>query len=278
MHEMISRRAFLQNMAGTVLGAGVASKALSAGRSIASKQFIPPDLHDYDFFMARVMFDSDRRVRDEWNIQPAGDNYLLDELSKAVRCRVKLIPGLRRSSPTEGSVNHFNAVVDLNYDDDLHKLPFLFMTAGGNFTFNDTQKQNFKNYIEQGGFILMDDCVADGPGDYFYHSSCRLLENLYGKAAVKEISTEHEIFHNIYDLSRIGIPYVQGTKWPPRGIFIDDRLAVLVTSTDIHCGWADRTQTWFGPNVVRRFGGRGIHGYNESIKMGINLIMYVLSH
>jgi hypothetical protein len=265
-------------MVGTMLGAGTASTVLSAGRSAISNQAIPHDLHDYDFFMARVKFDSDKRAGDGWNIQPAGDNYLLEELGKAVRCRVKLIPGLRRSRPGGGSVNHFNAVVDLNYNDGLHKLPFLFMTAGGHFSFNDAQKQNFKNYVEQGGFILMDDCVAHGPGDFFYHSSCQLLEHLFGKAAVEEISTGHEIFHNVYDLSQIGIPYVQGTQWPPRGIFIEDRLAVLVTSTDIHCGWADRTQTWFGPNVTRRFGGRGIHGYNESIKMGINLIMYVLSH
>jgi hypothetical protein len=108
--------------------------------------------------------------------------------------------------------------------------------------------------VEQGGFVLMDDCVAHGPGDFFYHSSCQLLEHLFGKADVKRISTGHEIFHNIYDLSRVGMPYIQGTNWPPRGIFIEDRLAVLLTSTDIHCGWADRTQTWFGPNVTRRFG------------------------
>ena len=63
-------------MAGTVLGVGAASTALSSGHSAASHQFIPPDLHDYDFFMARVMFDSDRRAGDRWNIQPAGDNYL----------------------------------------------------------------------------------------------------------------------------------------------------------------------------------------------------------
>ncbi len=124
----------------------------------------------------------------------------------------------------------------------------------------------------------MDDCVAYGPGDFFYHSSYKLLEQLFGRGAVNKISTENEIFHNFYDLSQVGLPYIQGTNWRPRGIFIEDRLAVLLSSTDIHCGWADRTQTWFGPNVTRRFAGRGIHGYNEAIKMGINLIMYVLSH
>ena len=198
---MRSRRTFLRNMAGTMLGTGLVPTVLSAGRSVTSNQAIPRDLHDYDFFMARVKFDSDRRAGDGWNIQPAGDNYLLDELSKAVRCRVKLIPGLRRSRPLHGGANYFNAVVDLKYADGLHKLPFLFMTAGGHFSFNDAQKKNFKNYVQQGGFILMDDCVAHGPGDFFFHSSCQLLEHLFGKAAVKEISTGHEIFHNVYDLS-----------------------------------------------------------------------------
>ena len=278
MDDMTNRRSFLRGIAGTMLGVSVASAGLPAGRSATPGHSIPPDLNDYDFFMARVRFDSDKSAGDGWNIQPAGDNYLLEELCKAVRCQVKLIPGLRRSRPGGGSVNHFNAVVDLNYADGLHKFPFLFMTAGGHYSFNDAQKQNFKSYVEQGGFILMDDCVAHGPGDFFFHSSCQLLEHLFGKAAVKEISIGHEIFHNVYDLSRIGMPYIQGTNWPPRGLFIDDRLAVVLVSTDIHCGWADRTQTWFGPNVTRRFGGRGIHGYNESIKMGINLIMYVLSH
>ncbi len=273
--DMRDRRTFLRNVAGAMLAA-TAPTALPASRSAVPNQYIPADLHEYDFFMARVKFDSDRSAGDGWNIQPAGDNYLLDELSKAVRCQVKIIPTLRRGM--HGGVTYFNAVVDLNHAEGLHKVPFLFMTAGGHYSFTDAQKQNFKSYVEQGGFILMDDCVAHGPGDFFYHCSCRLLEHLFGKAAVKNINTGHEIFHNVYDLSRVGMPYIQGTNWPARGIFIDDRLAVVLASTDIHCGWADRTQTWFGPNVTRRFGGRGIHGYNEAIRMGINLIMYVLSH
>ena len=267
MHEMRSRRTFLRNMAGTMLGgAGVASTALPAGRSATSGHAIPPDLNDYDFFMARVKFEDDSRS-DPWNFLPSGERYLLDELSKAVRCKVKR------------SGRGFNAIVDFNYADDLHKLPFLLMTAGGHFSFNDTQKQNFKSYVEQGGFILMDDCVSHPyPGDFFYHSSCQLLEHLFGKPALKEISTGHEIFHNVYDLSQIGMPYMHGVKWPTRRIFVGDRLAVLLTSTDLHCGWVDRSHGWFGgPNVRRRFG-TGTHAYKEAIMMGINLIMYVLSH
>ena len=270
MHDMRSRRTFLRNIAGTVLGAGVASPALPAGRSAAPGHTIPPDLHDYDFFMARVKFDSSAGDN-PWNMCPNGEEYLLDELSKAVRCKVK--------RPGRGGVNAFNAIVDFNYGDDLHKLPFLLITASGHFSFNDTQKQNFKSYVEQGGFIFMDDCVSHIlPGDFFYRSSFQLLENLFGKPALKEISTGHEIFNNVYDLSQMGIPYMQGVKWPTSGIFVDDRLAVLLTATDLHCGWVDRSHRWFGgPNIKRNYG-TGTHGYKEAIMMGINLIMYVLSH
>ena len=278
MDAMRTRRTFLRNAAGTVLGAVAAPTVWSASQSQGTGQFIPPDLHDYDCFIGRVKFDSDLNAGDPWNIQPVGETYLLDEFSQVVRCQVKLFPELRRGKPGQGDVAHFNAVLDFNYANGLHKFPFLLMTAGGHYSFNDTQKRNFKDYVDQGGFVLMDDCVSHGPGDYFYQSSCQLLEQIFGKAAVKTIGTGHEIFHNMYDLSQIGMPYVQGTQWPPRGIFVKDRLAVLLSSTDIHCGWADRTQTWFGPNVTRRFGGRGLHGYDESIRMGINLIMYVLSH
>jgi hypothetical protein len=261
-----------------MLGAVAASTAWSANQAEVTGHFIPPDLHDYDCFIGRVKFDSDLAAGDPWTIQPVGETYLLDEFSQVVRCQVKLFPELRRNRPGRGSVTHFNAVLDFNYANDLHKFPFLFMTAGGHYSFNDTQKKNFKDYIDQGGFVLMDDCVAHGPGDFFYRSSCQLLEDIFGKAAVKTIGTGHEVFHNMYDLSQVGMPHVQGTRLPPRGIFVGDRLAVLLSANDIHCGWADRTQTWFGPNVARRFGGKGLHGYDESIKMGINLIMYVLSH
>jgi len=277
MDKIRSRRAFLRDAAGAVLGTMVTPTLCSAGRAATLGRFIPPDLQDYDFFIGRVCFESDMSAGDPWNIQPVGETYLLDEFSKVVRCQVKIFPELRRNQPGRGDLTHFNAVVDFNSADDLHKFPFLFMTAAGHYSFNADQKRNLKDYVEQGGFLLMDDCVSDGPGDYFYQSSCQMLEETFGKTALKTVGTDHEIFSNVYDLREVEMPYVQGTRWPPRGIFIEDRLAILLSATDIHCGWADRTQTWFGPNVARRFGGRGLHGYDESIRMGINLIMYVLS-
>ncbi len=268
---MKNRREFLRNLSGVALG------TLQARRTAAVGNYIPPDMCHYDFFMARVEFACDRRVQARWNSEPAGDNYLLEELSKVVRCKVKLAGGLYKFNPSYGKETDFNAVVDLNDGSDLHRLPFMFMTAEGYYTLNERQKQNLKRYLIQGGFLLMDDCAFNDSGDYFYQSSCRLLAELFGKGAVKSIGTDHEIFHNLYDLSRIGLPFLQGQNHGARGVFIEDRLAVFLSSTDLHCGWTDRDQTWFGrrrriPRYI------GIHSYKEAIMMGINLIIYVLSH
>ena len=50
-------------------------------------------------------------------------------------------------------------------------------------------------------------------------------------------------------------------------VFIGDRLAVFLSSTDIHCGWCDSHGFEFGKQ-----------NYEKAIQMGINIIMYAISH
>lgn len=98
---------------------------------------------------------------------------------------------------------------------------------------------------------------------------------------MKRIPHEHEIFHNVYDLSETGLPtvdyiyqkrpgglpYLHGQNHGARGLFIGERLAVFLSSTDIHCGWCDsRGIEW------------GRANYEKAIEMGINIIMYAMSH
>ncbi|OHB74600.1 MAG: hypothetical protein A2Z25_16460 [Planctomycetes bacterium RBG_16_55_9] len=64
-----------------------------------------------------------------------------------------------------------------------------------------------------------------------------------------------------------GLPIMQGQNHGARGVFIGDRLAVFLSSTDIHCGWCDSHGFTFGR-----------HNYQKAIQMGINVIMYALTH
>ena len=222
----------------------------------------------YDFLMPRVKFDCDSQVMAYWNVYPGADRNLLQEFSSVVRCKVKLPSDCYNTKPKDGARSQFNAVVDFADMERLRKYPFLFMTAEGRYRFSGRRKENLKRYINQGGFLLMDDCVYQSTGDHFYRSSYSLLEEVFGSGSVKTIPTDHEVFQNVYYFGDTGLPYINGQRHPAKGVFVGDRLAVFLSATDIHCGWADRTNQWFGSR----------DGYRKSIQMGINIIMYALSH
>lgn len=245
------------------------------------------DLELYDFVMPRVKFTPYKRQGqkilsgDRWNNRPGGDANLLNRLSTVIRCRTKPIPGANNWQPQYASEGQLNGVVTFDSLDQIKKYPFLFMTGENYFQFNGDQKYNLKEYITRGGFLLMDDCVVGDGGDFYYQSAFRLLEETFGKDSIKRIPNEHEVFHNVYDLGETGLPtvdyiyrkrpgglpYMHGQNHGARGVFMGKRLAIFLSSTDIHCGWCDSLGIEWGRA-----------NYEKAIEMGINIIMYAMSH
>lgn len=283
----MNRRQFLQWTGKTVLAGAALSRIAAAEVDPAHPEAQIDDYDRYDFVLPRVQFkEMPYKGRgmgvDTWNVRPAGDANLLRELSTAIRCRVKPIRNTFDWQPQYGVEGQFNAVVTFNDLDRLRKYPFLFMTSENAFEFTDREKQNFKDYIKTGGFLLMDDCVVGTGGDFFYRCAYNLLEELFGSGSVRVIPKEHEVFHNLYDLSATGLPWLHyvGNGYPPagggpphglnhgaRGVFIADRLAVFLSSQDVHCGWVDsHGAVW------------GLDYYRKSIQMGINIILYAMTH
>ena len=262
-------------MSNTVAGAALAASGLaSITEAAVNKDTLDDDLDRYDFLLARVKFAAEKGALHYWQVRPGGDANLLEELSRVIRCKVKPIIGTDNWNPLHASKGQFNAVVSFDEPEKLNKLPFLFMTSETHYRFNDSQKENLKNYINRGGFLLMDDCDALIEGsDWFFQNSLVLLEEVFGKGSVKRISNDHEIFHNVYDLGDIGLPFLNGIEHGAWGVSVGDRLAVLLSSHDIHCGWCDGKGWWFTckPN-------QGPHGYKDAIHAGINIIMYAISH
>jgi len=288
-HGQMNRRQFLKTAGGTIAGAALATggSALIAERTAHAEY--SDDLDQYDFLMPRVKFTHEKREVDRWNVRPGGDANLLRELSSVIRCKVKPIRRAYDWQPQWAMEGQLNAVVTFDSLEEIKKYPFLFMTGENPYKFDRKQKDNLREYITRGGFLLMDDCVVLKGGDFFYKSSYELLEGVFGRGAVNRIPHEHEIFHNIYDLGDTGLPYMQrqnrillpgmrrpqqtglpymhGQNHGARGVFIGERLAVFLGTTDIHCGWCDSRGFEFGRL-----------SYEKAIQMGINIIMYAISH
>ncbi|MBN2588736.1 MAG: DUF4159 domain-containing protein [Sedimentisphaerales bacterium] len=267
----MNRRNFLKTASKTAAGLLLSGNICNA----ANQEQEIDDLEKYDFIMPRVKFTPLRvpgrgQAPDKWHVRPGGDRNLLRRLSTVIRCKTKPILYVNENNgfvPSIGTDNQFNDIVTFDNRDKIIKYPFLFMTGENEFRFTQNQKDNLRDYIKRGGFLFMEDCVVDHGGDFFFRSAYDILENVFGKSSVKTIPRSHEIFHNVFDLGDIGLPYMQGQPHGARGIFINDRLAILLSSHDIHCGWCDNDCTHFGP--VK---------YEQSIQMGINIIMYSITH
>ncbi len=217
----------------------------------------------YDFLFPTVEFHCHDTTSDRWNYYPGCVRNLIREFGSVVRCRVKEPQNCHDGYPRWGNESHFNAVVTLKEIEPLREFPFLFMTAEGEYTLSTREKEILKQYIHEGGFILMDDCIRGHEGDYFYQSSYKMLEEVFGQGSVKLIDRNHEIYNNVYDMRDVGLPLAigHGTNHGGQGLFIGDRIAVFLSSTDLHCAWTGYSSS--GP---------------LSIQLGINIIMYALSH
>jgi len=288
--EIWGRREFLKTAGRTIAGAALTASGLG---SIAERMAYGKSSDDleqyqqYDFLLPRVKFVHEKREVDRWNVRPGGDANLLEELSSVVRCKVKPILETNNWEPQYAEEGQLNAVATFEEPEELKNYPFLFMTGENHYEFNEKEKNSLKDYIMHGGFLLMDDCVVGSGGDFFYKSSFKLLEEVFGKGAVKRIPHDHEVFHNVYDLGDVGLPYMElenppasahkkrrnraslpymhGQNHGARGVFVGDRLAVFLSSTDIHCGWTDGK-------------GRHFRNHKQALQMGINIIMYAISH
>lgn len=260
--EAMDRRAFFARSAATAATLAGGASALSI---VPGSSFTPPDIDRYDFLLARVCNNNP-----DWDFGPGGDKNFLEQLTRVLRVKVKLQDNVRDLSPENGGPEHFNALVDLRSYDETRQYPMLFMMGTGSFRINTLELENLKQYLLDGGSMLMDECAAPGRADDFYHSAYASLVAMFGQENVRPIPEDHEVYTNVYD---VGEPNF--ARWKRQGIgspgnvgaFVGDRLAVFLCDADIHCGWTDPYDSW-----EKRA------NHRESIMTGINIVSYFLSH
>lgn len=166
-------------------------------------------------------------------------------------------------SQTNIDVNPVYEFVDLG-SDALFNYPLLFLTGHGNLRFSDREIKNLRAYLENGGFLYVDD-------DYGLDKHIREeMKKVFPDNEFREIPFSHEIFNCFYNFPN-GAPKIHehDDKQPQSfGIFIDDRLAVLYTfESNPSDGWpeADVHDT---PPEKRQ----------QALKFGANIIVYALTY
>ncbi len=166
-------------------------------------------------------------------------------------------------------INQEEKVVDLA-DSELFLYPFTYLSGHKLVQFNQQERANFKKYVENGGFVFVDDCNHDIDG-LFAKSFEAQMSSMFGPAALKKIPNSHEIYRSFFKFEK-GPPTTsfELNGWGDdlvhdylKAIEINGRIAVLYSNKDYGCEWDYDFRN-------KRF-------YAEdNTKFGVNIILYAM--
>ena len=193
---------------------------------------------------------------------------------------------LRLQQLTSLKVNPEPIVLELT-DPRLFDYPFIYIVEPGALTFHPPEIEALRRYLENGGFLMVDDFWGEREYQNFHREILRVLPN----RSVSDVPLSHEIFHCVYDLTeKPQVPAIQvawygrsqGITWEERyesdtsvanyrAIFDDDgRIMVFIChNTDLGDGWEREGENeWYFEEF----------SVKQAYPMGINIVTYALTH
>ena len=171
---------------------------------------------------------------------------------------------------------HAETINTLTLDDpELFKYPVAYIIEVSWWTLTDREAVALRTYIEKGGFVIVDDFKQ--PGDFgspgwepFEANMKRVLPNV----RFYEMQATHPIFHSFFEIDDLDIvPQAYNYGKPIfRGVYEDNdpnkRLQMIINyNTDVSQFWE-----WSGTGL------RPVDQTNEAYKLGVNYIVYGLTH
>lgn len=230
MHRTRSPRTWISALLAVVIMLGIAAGQVRAQG-------------EYDFAVARVKYGGGG----DWYTGP----HALPELLAFVRENT-----LVNVAPSED-------VVELS-SGSLFNYPFLFLTGHGNVHFTDSEARALRRYLENGGFLHIDDDYGLDP-----HIR-REMRKVFPDQDFVELPFSHPIYHTHFSFPD-GLPKVhEHDGRPPQGFGLFDeqgRLCVFYTyETDLSNGW-DPPHVHPNPPDVRL----------AAKQMGTNILLYALT-
>jgi Domain of unknown function (DUF4159) len=171
---------------------------------------------------------------------------------------------------------HDEEINTLSFDDpELCKYPVAYVIEVGWWQMSDREAAALRTYLQKGGFVIVDDFKVRGFGggggwDIFAANMQRVLPGV----RFYDMDPSHPIFHTFFEIDDLDIvpqAYIAGRP-VFRGVYEDNdpakRLQMIVNyNTDISQYWE-----WSGTGL------RPIDDTNEAYKLGVNYLIYGLTH
>lgn len=158
-------------------------------------------------------------------------------------------------------------------DPELCKYPVAYMTEAGYWTMTDKEALAFRKYLQKGGFVIFDD-FRDDYGRAGWDNFAAQMERVLPGVRFVDLDPSHPIFHSFFEIDSFDIVPQYYDRGQPvfRGIFEDNdptkRLVAIINfNTDISNFWEFSDTGW-----------KPIDESNQAFKLGVNYILYGLTH
>jgi hypothetical protein len=167
--------------------------------------------------------------------------------------------------------------VNLDDGDDVYNWPWLYAVEVGHWELTDAQAKKLRDYLQRGGFLMVDDFHGTVEWEVFTNS----IKRVFPDRPVVDIENSDPIFHVLYDLDeRYQVPGAQYLRsgrlyeydgfdphW--RGIYDDKGRLLVAICHDMDLGdsweWAD------DPRYPEKFSALGF-------RIGVNYVIYAMTH
>jgi uncharacterized protein DUF4159 len=179
---------------------------------------------------------------------------------------------------------HMDDINALTLDDpEVFHYPIAYVIEVDWWAMTDSEAAALRAYVQKGGFVIVDDFKprrfrGGFGGDGGYGSGWDVFEaamrRVFPEGRFVDLDATHPIFHSFFEIDRLDIipqAYIAGRPIF-RGLFEDNdpqkRLQLMVNyNTDVSQFWE-----WSGTGL------RPIDDTNEAYKLGVNYIIYGLTH
>jgi hypothetical protein len=156
----------------------------------------------------------------------------------------------------------------------LRRFPFLYMVEVGRMGITPPEVEGLRNYLQQGGFLLVDDFW----GTYEWQNFEYEMKKVFPEYEIVELPMDHLVFRIVYPVKEVlQVPaygnsrYYEADGYVPhmRGIFDDNgRLMVAIAwNSDLGDAWEWAEQPDYPWDRS-----------NYALQMGMNFILYATTH
>jgi hypothetical protein len=231
--------------------------------------YTPPDFHGnhpYDgrFTFARIKYRGYAHFTQEgpgWSHDyPRAESHLMMILRELTAMR-----------PFTREGNIFGGNIFALDDPELFKYPVAYFSEPGGWFPNDKEVEGMRNYLLKGGVVIFDDF---GGNDWF--NVVEQFQRVLPKAKILPLDKSHPIFDSFFKIDPDHIPWTRDVAYRGQPQFLaifednDPRkrpIAIFNKELDIGEAW-EFSDEGFMP----------VEMSNEAYKLGVNYIMYALTH